>query len=118
MKKKIYLILLVLLSISISLLTSCDIEYLISGYSLHKIYYVPDSLKVAQRDWIINVVKAGSNQMSGGDYEDVDATIRQAKRTSEELFEIYEYCLIKKNRVILKKDMTKNELQIFNRIIK
>lgn len=57
-------------------------------YSLVKIGYVPDSLKVEHREWITSAIKAASQNMTGGDYEDVDQTIIQAKWTADELFEV------------------------------
>jgi hypothetical protein len=57
-------------------------------YSLETIEYVPDSLKVEHRLWIKETIRAASQQMTGGDYEDVDATIRQAKWTADELFQV------------------------------
>lgn len=47
---------------------------------------VPDSLKERQQQWIVDIVAAASNQMTGGDYEDVDDTIDEAVEQSEKLF--------------------------------
>lgn len=57
-------------------------------YSLETIEYVPDSLKVEHRLWITETIRAASQHMTGGDYEDVDVTIRQAKWTADKLFEL------------------------------
>ena len=55
-------------------------------YSLTTIEYIPDSLKVEHRKFITETVRAASNQMTGGDYEDVDETIIQAERTADNIF--------------------------------
>ena len=55
-------------------------------YSLTTIEFVPDSLKVEHRKFITETVRAASNQMTGGDYEDVDETIIQAERTADNIF--------------------------------
>lgn len=57
-------------------------------YSLESITVVPDSLKLQYRQWITATVKAASQYMTGGDYEDIDVTIRQTKLTADELFQI------------------------------
>ena len=68
------------------LTVSCgnDIEY--PRYSLYTITYIPDSLKIEYREWVKETVRAASQHMTGGDYEDVDKTIRQAKMTADEIF--------------------------------
>tara|TARA_B110000971_G_C19865582_1_gene433691 strand:- start:77 stop:448 length:372 start_codon:yes stop_codon:yes gene_type:complete len=84
MKKTILLYTLLLI-----LFSSCkkDIEkYPI--YSLKTIRYVPDSLKTEQREWIKETVRASNQNLSAGDYENIDETIVQVERTSENLFEI------------------------------
>ncbi len=55
-------------------------------YSLTTIEFIPDSLKVEHRKFITETVRAASNQMTGGDYEDVDETIIQAERTADNIF--------------------------------
>lgn len=69
-------------------LPSCseDIKYPI--YSIEKIKYVPDSLKAEHRAWITETIRAASQHMTGGDYEDVDETIIEAKRTADRLFQV------------------------------
>lgn len=47
---------------------------------------IPDSLKSEYRRWITETVKAASQNMSGGDYENVDETILQAERTANRVF--------------------------------
>lgn len=66
-------------------LTSCSKEKY-PKYSLTTIWFVPDSLKVEHRKFITETVRAASNQMTGGDYEDVDETIIQAERTADNIF--------------------------------
>ena len=82
MKK--YLIIL----ISIIIFSSCESNNrrIYPRYTLDKINYIPDSLKVKHRNYIISIISAASNNMSGGDYEDVDVTIIQAERTASKLF--------------------------------
>jgi hypothetical protein len=57
-------------------------------YSLETIEYIPDTLKVEHRTWITETIRSASQHMTGGDYEDVDGTIRQAKWTADELFQV------------------------------
>jgi hypothetical protein len=66
-------------------LTSCS-EEKYPKYSLTTIEFIPDSLKVEHRKFITETVRAASNQMTGGDYEDVDETIIQAERTADNIF--------------------------------
>jgi hypothetical protein len=61
--------------------------------------YVPDSLKIVHREWIKETVRAASQNMSGGDYEDADETIEQAKITADELFA--------KRVIVLKKELNR-----------
>lgn len=86
MLKKIKLICSILL-LTI-LLISCEEKVQYPIYSLTKISYVPDSLKVKHREFVKETVRAASQQMTGGDYEDVDETIIQAKHTADELFQV------------------------------
>ena len=81
-------------------LSSCseDIKYPV--YSLEKIEYVPDSLKVKHRAWITETIRAASQHMTGGDYEDVDETIIQAERTADRLFQV--------NVIGLRKEINEN----------
>lgn len=66
-------------------LTSCS-EEKYPKYSLTTIEFIPDSLKAEHRKFITETVRAASNQMTGGDYEDVDETIIQAERTADNIF--------------------------------
>ncbi len=79
---------LVKLVLILLIFTSCTKEVKYPIYSLIKIDYVPDSLKVKQREWVKETIRAASQQMTGGDYEDVDETISQAKETADELFKV------------------------------
>lgn len=56
-------------------------------YELAKIDYIPDSLIEKHRNWITETVRAASQHMSAGDYEDVDNTIRQAGWQADEIYE-------------------------------
>ena len=86
-----------LLFINLILFTlySCEKQ---SDYSLTTIYYVPDSLKIEQRKWVIETVRAASQHMTGGDYEDVDNTIKTTVAMSNELFQVSEIGLKKINQ--------------------
>ena len=70
-----------------AVLSSCNNEKY-PKYSLETIEYVPDSLKVEHRKFITETVRAASQQMTGGDYEDVDETISQAEITADRVFSI------------------------------
>lgn len=70
-----------------AVLSSCNNEKY-PKYSLQTIEYVPDSLKVEHRKFITETVRAASQQMTGGDYEDVDETISQAEITADRVFSI------------------------------
>ena len=105
---------------TILLSSSCtDSEY--PRYSLTTIEYIPDSLKKEHRDYITETIRAASEHMTGGDYEDVDVTIRQAKWTADELFQTSEVGLRKEiddntyhNLHIRQRDFTVKEKQIFD----
>lgn len=93
-------------------------------YSLTTISEVPDSLKSQQREWIKETIRAASQHMIGGDYEDVDETIDQAKRTSDQLFYI-DYLSLRKevdenvyrDIIIKPKDMNTYEKKVFDSLI-
>lgn len=74
-------------------------------YTLETIEYVPDSLKQEHRTWITETVRAASQHMTGGDYEDIDETIRQAKWTADDLFEVSVIGLRKKIDRNLRNDL-------------
>jgi len=80
--------------------SSCGDKGKYPAYSLETIEYVPDTLKLQHRTWITETIRAASQHMTGGDYEDVDATIRQAKWTADELFQV--------NIIGLRKEIDKN----------
>lgn len=89
-----------ILLLAVVFLSSCNSEKY-PKYSLETIEYVPDSLKSEQRKFITETVRAASQHMTGGDYEDVDETIQQAERTSGNIFSV---------KVIgLKKELYENE---------
>jgi len=83
--KPLYLTLLIIFT---GTLLSCDEEIAYPRYSLTKINYIPDSLKIQHRVWITETIRAASQHMTGGDYEDVDDTIREVKYTANDLFEV------------------------------
>ncbi len=51
-------------------------------------YYVPDSLYPNMSKWIQETVRATSQHLSAGDYEDPEDVIVQSKRTAEQLFNV------------------------------
>jgi hypothetical protein len=70
-----------------AVMSSCNNEKY-PKYSLITIQYVPDSLKAEHRKFITETVRAASQHMTGGDYEDVDETIKQAERTADNVFSV------------------------------
>lgn len=71
------------------LFVSCNTEKeTYPKYSLTTVKYVPDSLKLEYRTWITETIRAASEHMTGGDYEDVHETIVQAKWTADGLFQV------------------------------
>ena len=73
--------------LAVVFLSSCNSDKY-PKYSLETIDYVPDSLKVEHRKFITETVRAASQHMTGGDYEDVDETIQQAERTADNIFSV------------------------------
>lgn len=88
MKKLFYVIIMVVI-------TSCNVKPEYPKYNIDKIVYIPDSLKVEHREWIKETVRAASQHMTGGRYEDVSSTIVQAERTANRLFGVEVYGLRK-----------------------
>lgn len=70
------------------------VKELKEDYRISTITTVPDSLKAKYRSWVIECVRAASQNMTGGDYEDVDETIEQAEATALKLFGIDEPALV------------------------
>ena len=90
---------------------------------------VPDSLKVAQREWITKTVAACNGQLTGGDIEDQEKVIIVAENTSERLFGIeveglYEYNAdiedfnpkFNVNLFIPKRNLNPLQLKLFNEL--
>ncbi len=48
--------------------------------------YLSDSAKIEMTYWITETMKASSNQMTGGDYEDPEDVIEQLEETGRRLF--------------------------------
>ena len=68
-------------------LISCSYEKEVyPRYSLYTVNEIPDSLKLEYRTWITETIRSASQNMTGGDYENVDETIRQAKYTADDIF--------------------------------
>lgn len=119
MKAIFYTLLLGILSIS------CVEPIVYPNYSLGKISYIPDSLKTKHREFVKETVRAASQHMTGGDYEDVDETIIQAKHTADDLFQVTEIGLIKHvnenywdDIEIRIQDMDPYEKEIYNQLNK
>lgn len=94
-------------------------------YEIQKIHYIPDSLKQQHRDWIQETVRAASQHMAAGKYQNIDKTIRQAKFTADEIFGVSEIGLIKRLSEkswsyieIRQEDMTEEEKLIFGKLLK
>lgn len=91
-------------------------------YRIVPIYHVPDSLKEAHRNFIIEATRAASQHMSAGEYEEVDETIEQAEITADRLFQVktigLERVFPRRNGYIsediLPKDFTAHEKRIFD----
>lgn len=107
---------------SLFLFTSCDTDKeTYPKYSLTKVEYVPDSLKVEYRTWITETVRAASEHMSGGDYENIDQTIVQGKWTADELFQAKTIGLRKEindnyfdDLYLIPSDLSKYELKVLD----
>jgi hypothetical protein len=99
---------------------SCNEEKI--SYRLITTTQIPDSLKEQHHAWIQETIRAASQHMTGGDYGNVDATIRQAKRTADDLFGVETITLIKVYRSgpyaeILPEDMTPEERRIYEDLL-
>lgn len=108
-------------------LESCNHKYTQPEYPQYSITtkaVVPDSLREDQRKFVVETVRAASQHMTGGDYEDVDDTIDQARLTSEDLFSIEVQCLYKidgpseNGTTILPQHFTSKEKEIFRKLTK
>lgn len=62
-------------------------------YGISIITIVPDSLQVKYAEWIKETVRAASQNMTGGDYEDADDTIEQAQVSGLKVFGVEKICL-------------------------
>ena len=105
------------------LLQSCKEYVKYPIYTLKTIDVIPDSLKTKHRDWVKETIRAASQNMTGGDYEDVDVTIMQAKRTADELFSVQVLGLNKSvdenyynDLQLTKEEFTKQEENIFQQL--
>ena len=65
---------------------SCESTEIYPRYSVDTKDVIADSLKNEYRTWITETVRAASQNMTGGDYEDVDETIEQCERIAERIF--------------------------------
>ncbi len=83
--KKVILLLVVLVCFTSCLEPIKKVEY--PRYTLTRVSYVPDSLKSQQREWVKEAIRASNQHLTAGDYEDIDETIEQVERTSNNLFE-------------------------------
>ncbi len=105
-------------------LVSCEKPPKYPRYTLERVYYVPDSLKSQQREWIKESIRASNQHLTAGDYEDIDETIEQVERTSNNLFEVSVIGLRKEidaepfNDVILKpNELTSYEKRVLESLI-
>ena len=110
------------------LLMSCNNDIKSPTYDVVEVDLVPDSLKEKQRTWVTETIRAASQHMTGGDYEDVDETIEEVTYQSENLFSVK--CLVLRktfyvtkgnyyNHIdILPDKMSATELEIFKGLTK
>lgn len=80
-----------------------------------------DSLQTEYREWVKETVRAASEHMTGGDYEDADETILQSQQTALQIFGTTEICLLilidgnqYNTYTVRQKDMTLDQKRIFN----
>jgi len=110
-------------SIMVMMLNSCEEVPTYPRYTLDTITHIPDTLKVEHRTWITETVRAASQHMTGGDYEDVDQTIIQAERTANRLFGVEVIGLRKEindnyydDLQLVPSQLTPKELEILNNL--
>lgn len=86
---------LILLMFVVTILGSCSFEKTSEypRYSISIMEHTPDSLIDKKAQFIVDVVDAASNRGMGGDYEDVDDTIEEAKKTANQIYSIKISCL-------------------------
>lgn len=115
---------LLLISLLIILVVSC--EYTPTKYPIYRlstVKMVPDSLKDDQAKFIVETMRAASNNLTTSDYEDVDDAIEEAQESSEKIFSIEVRCLERLDnsseywQTILPNFMSENEKKIFNELI-
>jgi hypothetical protein len=109
-----YLLFLLLLST-----VACDDKKV--EYWIVKEIMIPDSLSSKQAQFVIDVVKAATNNMSTHDYEDVDDTIEQARIEAFKIYSIEVVCLRRKvsgkmTVAIYPHEMTEYEKSIFDKL--
>jgi len=75
----------------IIVISSCN--HYSDNYVLSNVVYIPDSLKDKQAQFITETVRAASQHMSGGDYEDPEDVIYAANSTFENIYGIKVECL-------------------------
>ena len=108
----------------IQLCFSCEEGIKYPRYSIETIGYIPDSLKREYREWVKETVRAASNNMNGGDYEDADNTIWAAKYAADELFKVKVVGMRKEindeswdDLKILPRDMNEHEIYVFDSLL-
>lgn len=95
---------------------SCDYP----KYELYSRDIVPDSLKDKQAEFVVDVVKAASYHMTGGDYEDPEDVIEQANETFVKIYAIETVglwivpCHGCYGLFVPKDKLSKDELKIYN----
>jgi hypothetical protein len=100
---------------------SCTEEEKYPRYSLAKISYVPDSLKVEHREYITKTISASHYHLSAGKYKHADDLPYAIRNIANELFEVDVIGLRKEydenywNDIFLKpNEMTSIEMQILD----
>jgi len=104
----------VLLSIGlITVISSCN-HVNTHGYILRSITVVADSLKDRQATFVTETVRAASQHMTGGDYEDPEDVIEAANNTFEHIYGVHVECLYNNGVYILPQDFDSTQMVIFN----
>ena len=115
MKVLCYILLILSFLLLVFSLISCEEKQEIH-YRYKTIKVVPDSLKEKQQLFVVETVKAASFHMTGGDYEDPEDVIQQAKTTFEDIHGIPVEGLVKDFVFIKYNDLDSFERALFHKI--
>lgn len=120
--KKLLLLLVVLVCFTSCVEPIKQIEY--PRYTLIRVSYIPDSLRQQQREWVKESIRASNQHLTAGDYEDIDETIEQVERTSNNLFEVTDFGLNKEideermhDEIIRPNELTSYEKRVLESLI-